>query len=147
MNHLYIPKLQWCNRWSLGMDNESHFTVCNHLSMLRLKLIRVSKEVPSRCKKTKRQETSSVYGIIRCLQWKGQYTSIYSAINMWDALRIARLVEFVHSSLELIAYVVHGACLQIRVYSCWCIIYYLVDPDEHSSIKQQRHVNIRASQQ
>ena len=36
-----IPKLQRCNRWSLGMDKHfhaTHYTVCNYLSMLGLKL-------------------------------------------------------------------------------------------------------------
>ena len=38
-----------CNRWSLGMDTKSHpthFDGCNYLSMLRLKLIHVSKRSP-----------------------------------------------------------------------------------------------------
>ena len=41
-----IPKLQLCNRWSLGMDKEFHPTFyngCHHLSMLWLKLRHVSK--------------------------------------------------------------------------------------------------------
>ena len=45
-NNLSIPKLQRCNRWSLGMDKLFHTTVyngCNYLSMLGLKLNHVSK--------------------------------------------------------------------------------------------------------
>ena len=44
--YVSIPKLQRCNRWSLGMDEQFHpslCNVCNYLSMLGLKLIRVSK--------------------------------------------------------------------------------------------------------
>ena len=45
-NYLSIPKLQRCNRWSLGMDEQFHSTLywaCNKLSMLGLKLNHVSK--------------------------------------------------------------------------------------------------------
>ena len=45
-NYLSIPKLQRCNRWSLGMDKQFHpalFWACNYLSMLGLKLNHVSK--------------------------------------------------------------------------------------------------------
>ena len=48
-NYLSIPKLQRCNRWSLGMDNKFHLTfyqTCNYLSMLGLKLNHVSKRGP-----------------------------------------------------------------------------------------------------
>ena len=34
-NYLSIPKLQWCNRWSLGMDTQFHptiYCVCDYLS-------------------------------------------------------------------------------------------------------------------
>ena len=45
-NYLSIPKLQRCNRWTLGMDKQfrhTHYNGCNYLSMLGLKLIHVSK--------------------------------------------------------------------------------------------------------
>ena len=45
-NYLSIPKLQRCNRWSLGMDKLFHRTLyqaCDYLSMLGLKLNHVSK--------------------------------------------------------------------------------------------------------
>ena len=45
-NYLSIPKLQRCNRWSLGMDEQFHLRLnwaCNYLSMMGLKLIHVSK--------------------------------------------------------------------------------------------------------
>ena len=45
-NYLSIPKLQRCNRWSLGMDKWFHPTLywaCDYLSMLGLKLNHVSK--------------------------------------------------------------------------------------------------------
>ena len=45
-NYLSIPKLQWLHHWSLGMDKQFHPTLyngCNYLSMLGLKLNRVSK--------------------------------------------------------------------------------------------------------
>ena len=45
-NYLSIPKLQRCNRWSLGMDKIFYPTLywaCNYLSMLGLKLNHVSK--------------------------------------------------------------------------------------------------------
>ena len=45
-NYLSIPKLQWCSRWSLGMDklfHPTHYWACNYLSMLGLNLIHVSK--------------------------------------------------------------------------------------------------------
>ena len=45
-NYLSIPKLQRCNRWSLGMYKLFHPTLywaCDYLSMLRLKLNHVSK--------------------------------------------------------------------------------------------------------
>ena len=48
-NYLSIPKLQRCNRWSLGMDKLVHptfYNECNYLSMLGLKLNHVSKRVP-----------------------------------------------------------------------------------------------------
>ena len=41
-NYLSIPKLQRCNRWSLGMDKLFHSTLyngCDYISMLGLKLI------------------------------------------------------------------------------------------------------------
>ena len=49
MNYLSIPKLQRLHRWSLGMDKTFHPTFyngCNYLSMLGLKLNRVSKRGP-----------------------------------------------------------------------------------------------------
>ena len=45
-NYLSIPKLQRCNRWSLGMDKWFHPTLyhaCDYLSMLGLGLNHVSK--------------------------------------------------------------------------------------------------------
>ena len=48
-NYVSIPKLQRCNRWSLGMDKYLHTTLyngCNYLSMLGLKLNHVSKRGP-----------------------------------------------------------------------------------------------------
>ena len=45
-NYLSIPKLQRCNRWSLGMDKLFHPTLymaCDYVSMLGLKLNHVSK--------------------------------------------------------------------------------------------------------
>ena len=45
-NYLSIPKLQRCNRWSLGMEKQFHPTEyygCNYLSMLGLKLNHASK--------------------------------------------------------------------------------------------------------
>ena len=48
-NYLSIPKLQRCNRWSLGMDKLFHptvYNVCNYGSMLGLKLNHVSKRGP-----------------------------------------------------------------------------------------------------
>ena len=45
-NYLSIPKLQRCNRWSLGMDRKFHpihYNGCNYLSMLGLKINHVSK--------------------------------------------------------------------------------------------------------
>ena len=41
-NYLSIPKLQRCNRWSLGMDKYFHHTfyqACDYLSMLGLTLL------------------------------------------------------------------------------------------------------------
>ena len=46
-NYLSIPKLQRCNRWSLGMDKQFHPTLYQagyYLSMLGLKLNHVSKK-------------------------------------------------------------------------------------------------------
>ena len=51
-NNFSIPKLQRCNRWSLGMDTLFHPTLydgCNYLSMLGLKLIYVSERGPRYC--------------------------------------------------------------------------------------------------
>ena len=48
-NYLSIPKLQRCNRWSLGMDKWFHPKLCwtcDYLSMLGLKLNHVSKRGP-----------------------------------------------------------------------------------------------------
>ena len=48
-NYLSIPKLQRLHRWSLGMDKKCHptlYNVCNHLSLLRLKLNHVGKRGP-----------------------------------------------------------------------------------------------------
>ena len=45
-NYLSIPKLQRLHRWSLGMDKSfhpTHYQACNYLSMLGLKINRVSK--------------------------------------------------------------------------------------------------------
>ena len=45
-NYLSIPKLQRCNRWSLGMDKlfrRRLYQACNYLSMLGLQLNHVSK--------------------------------------------------------------------------------------------------------
>ena len=49
MKYLSIPKLQRCNRWSLGMDQWFHTTLYNgynYLSMLGLTLNHVSKSGP-----------------------------------------------------------------------------------------------------
>ena len=48
-NYLSIPKLQRCNRWSLGMDTQFHLTLywaCDYLSILGLKLNHVSERGP-----------------------------------------------------------------------------------------------------
>ena len=48
-NYLSIPKLQRCNRWSLGMDKVFHLTLYwtyDYLSMLGFKLNHVSKRDP-----------------------------------------------------------------------------------------------------
>ena len=48
-NYLSIPKLQRCNRWSLGTDKKFHLTLyqaCDYLSMLGLKFNHVSKSGP-----------------------------------------------------------------------------------------------------
>ena len=65
-NYLSIPKLQRCNRWSLGMDKQFHPTFyngCNYLSMLGLKLNHVSKRGP-KCQQTNLE----LYGEINCCQ-------------------------------------------------------------------------------
>ena len=46
INYLSIPKLQRCNRWSLGMDKHFYPTLCNgcyYLSIVGLTLSHVSK--------------------------------------------------------------------------------------------------------
>ena len=46
MKLLSIPKLQQCNRWSLGMDKQfhpTHYNACNYISMLGFQWIHVSK--------------------------------------------------------------------------------------------------------
>ena len=46
MKYVSIPKLQWCNRWSLGMDKWFHRTLfweCDYLSLLGLQIIHVGK--------------------------------------------------------------------------------------------------------
>ena len=48
-NYLFIPKLQRCNRWSLGMDKPFHPTLYqaySYLSVLELKLNHVCKRGP-----------------------------------------------------------------------------------------------------
>ena len=48
-NYLSIPKLQRCNRWSLGMDKQFHRTLyngCNYLCMSGVKLNHVGKRDP-----------------------------------------------------------------------------------------------------
>ena len=48
-NYLSIPKLQRCNRWSLGMDKWFNLTLyngCNYLSMLGSKLNHVTERNP-----------------------------------------------------------------------------------------------------
>ena len=51
-SYLSIPKLQRCNRWSLGMDkwlHPTHYNGCNYLSMLGFKLNHISKIGHSSC--------------------------------------------------------------------------------------------------
>ena len=59
MNHLSIPKLQLCNRWSLGWISNfiSHFIMGVIISMLRSKLVHVSERSPW-------QSTFSTWGIL-----------------------------------------------------------------------------------
>ena len=41
LHYIYMPKLQWCNRWSLGKDKEFQtilYNGCNYVSMQGLKL-------------------------------------------------------------------------------------------------------------
>ena len=48
-NYLSIPKLHWCNCWSLELDQQFHATLshaCDYLSMLRLWLNHISKRGP-----------------------------------------------------------------------------------------------------
>ena len=48
-NYLLIPKLQWCNHWSLGMDkswNPTFYRVCYYLSTQGWNLIHVTKRDP-----------------------------------------------------------------------------------------------------
>ena len=48
-NYLSIPKLQRCNRWSLGLDNWLHATLywtCDYVFMMGLNLNSVSKKGP-----------------------------------------------------------------------------------------------------
>ena len=50
-NYLSIPNLQWCNRWSLGMDKLFHpplYNGYNYLSILGLQLIHICEWGPSR---------------------------------------------------------------------------------------------------
>ena len=61
-NYLSIPKLQRCNRWSLGMDKWFHTTLyngCNYLSMLGLKLNHVSKRGRRKSAKSMTDNVSS----------------------------------------------------------------------------------------
>ena len=64
-NYLPIPKLQWCNHWSLGMDKSFHPTLywaCDYLSMPGLKLNYVSKRSP-------RYHYTSKWFIINAFDW------------------------------------------------------------------------------
>ena len=49
-NYLPLPKLQRCNRWSLGVDKSFHSTLywtCDYLSMPGLKFIHINERGPS----------------------------------------------------------------------------------------------------
>ena len=72
-NYLFIPKLQRCNRWSLGRDDLFHPTLywaCDYSSMQGLKSIHVNKRgLRPQCVDTDNLRVTclTVYGI--CLWW------------------------------------------------------------------------------
>ena len=90
-NYLSIPKLQQCNRWSLGMDKLFHPTLhcaCDYLSMMGLKLFHVNKRGPwchsifLSTTQWWRQGTSKTFMTINCL--KVQRLPPHKTINLTD---------------------------------------------------------------
>ena len=99
-DYLFIPKLQRCNRWSLGMDTWFHPTLyraCDYLSVLGLKLTHVSKMGYWLQRATTLCNWDSFYTnteqIIKTLisikSWSSNYitTYWYQAILLWMFLK------------------------------------------------------------
>ena len=113
-NYLSIPKLQQCNRWSLGMDKKFHPTLCwacDYLSMLVLKLNHVSKR------------GYSSHHLIAILGWRDKVvmrlckTAYLSQQNIWTAFAYVKpLVKWTKMFCISCCYLY---CIRVALVWCW----------------------------
>ena len=67
-NSYQFPKIQRCNRWSLGMDQQFHptlYQVCDYISVLGLKSIHVSIRGPRDLAETERCNFVQKYTLVK----------------------------------------------------------------------------------
>ena len=148
-NYISIPKLQRCNRWSLGMDKYFHSTLywaCDYLSMLGLKLNHVSKRsygpVPkqSLCHLVRPPSVSiPAGGSLSLLLWLllkqlGESTQVSPPdvyqldcvclrIYLPPRLDITALYVATSRSIYLYIYIYIYVCIYIyNIYMCVCVI-------------------------
>ena len=96
-NYLSIPKLQRCNRLSLGKDKQFHpilFWPCDYLAMLRFKLTHVRKMKYSWIA----NNTTTVYGDVYIIHWGFVTHACFSKLNQycfrwWFAARCQAIIR------------------------------------------------------
>ena len=113
-NYLFTPKLQWCNRWSLGKYELFHPTFhngCNNLIMLRLQLIHVNKMGA------------------RWLTSQGKWQNVYEFMSSWGKSRDNMLLHSVNvnliSKMEKISQWMNVNKLSLNVSKTKCIVFSL----------------------
>ena len=121
-NYLSIPKLQRCNRWSLGMDKLFHptlYQVYDYLSMLWLKLNHVSKSghrLP--CVSSTPSASRPDYFILPC----GEHTVLeigatVHIIRGWDVI-------IIHVPISS---TVNISAIEVRIWMSKCVLKFSVD--------------------
>ena len=129
-NYLSIPKLQWCNCWSLEMDTKfllTLYNVCNYLSMMGFKFIHVSKRGHSSTSiQPNNQNPGSPEHSLSLSYNQGAHTIVYHleplhAELMWENVKYICILSFPFNGVvHKVKVPLHGRpfCL-IESVLCW----------------------------